>query len=68
MPKDYEKLSKLSQDVFNISSVLYKYCKELKDDEEIVKINPILKLLNDKADDLCFSMCEMENKINTEIS
>jgi len=61
MNKNLEKLSKLSLDVFNISSVLIEYCKKQNDDEEMVKIHPILKLLNEKADDLCFNICEMEN-------
>ncbi len=63
MKKKLETLCNLSLDVYYIASVLLTYCKKQKYDEEMAKIYPIMDLLYDKADNLCFKINEFEIEI-----
>lgn len=53
-------LCTLSKDVYNISSVLLEYCKK-SNDEEIIKIQPILDILYKKADSLNFECMQLKD-------
>ncbi len=60
MKDKIKKLNKLASDIYNVSLILFEYCKKQDDCEELIKICPILDLLNQKADDLYFKMSEIK--------
>ncbi|MCX4274380.1 MAG: hypothetical protein OSJ27_01190 [Candidatus Gastranaerophilales bacterium] len=64
MDKNYKILCVLARDVYNISSVLFEYCKK-SGDEEIAKLQTIVKILHKKADDMNFECMKLEEHFNT---
>lgn len=62
MKEFYEEISELSCDIMNTSHVLLDYCKSQANNEDMIRIRPIIGLLYDKADTLCFKIMEGEEK------
>lgn len=60
MNTDYKSLQKLSQDIFSTTEILLEHCKH-KDEEDIIKLLPIIEMLYKTADDLNFKIMQIEN-------
>lgn len=59
MNKKYKKLCGQTRDILCVSEVLREYCKARGDEEDIMRILPLVELLCRNADDLNVEMLEM---------
>lgn len=51
--EDFEKIEKLTENIYNMLVVVDYFCKKQDDIEELRNITPILKNLRQEADMLC---------------
>lgn len=63
--KDLGRIAELSDDVCNISVVLEKFCISTPEVEEILHIQPVVKILHQKADLLNAYFTNLNLKNNT---
>lgn len=62
---ELRQIAQLSDDVYNISVVLERFCNSNQEIEEILHIQPIVKILHQKADILNAYFVNLNLKNNT---
>ena len=54
MSNNLKEMQKISEDVLSASSIAYNLCKE-SEEEDMIRIRPLLEVIYKKADKLCLS-------------
>ena len=61
MSNNLKEMQKISEDVLSASSIAYNLCKE-SEEEDMIRIRPLLEVIYKKADKVCLQLLETENK------